>query len=147
MTKWKTEKQSASSFRVSPANETTRGRFIKRGTKKVVNRAATALPLAAQTLRTSKTFLRTKHRRLRGHMDAAQAITAVAHNHIYRILKFGHNYAEGEPSFMSSTDNITSNASKKKQLSRASNRFQYRELSQRPYCLRGERAVEGSVVP
>jgi len=91
MTKWKPENQFASWLGLNPANETTGGRVIKRGTKKVVNRAATALRLAAQTLRTSKTFLRTKHRRLRGHMDAAQAITAVAHNHIYRILKFGHN--------------------------------------------------------
>jgi len=97
MTKWKTEKQSASSFRVSPANETTRGRFIKRGTKKVVNRAATALRLAAQTLRTSKSSPGAKYRRLRGRMDAAQAITAMAHNLatlIYRILKFGHNYVD-----------------------------------------------------
>jgi transposase len=97
MSKWKTEKHFASWLGLSPTNEKTGGKVIKRGTKKVVNRASTALRLAAQTLRTSKSFLGAKYRRLRGRMDAAKAITALAHNLatlIYRMLKFGHNYTD-----------------------------------------------------
>ena len=97
MSKWKTEKNFASWLGLCPTNEKTGGKVIKRGTKKVVNRAATALRLAALTLRTSKSFLGAKYRRLRGRMDAAKAITAMAHNLarlIYRMLKFGHNYTD-----------------------------------------------------
>jgi len=63
----------------------------------MVNRAATALRLAAQNLRTSQSFLGAKYRRFRGRMDAPKAITALAHNLatlIYRMLKFGHNYTD-----------------------------------------------------
>lgn len=97
MSRWKTEKNFASWLGLSPSNEKTGGKVIHRGTKKVVNRAATALRLAAQTLRTSQSFLGAKYRRLRGRMDAPKAITALAHNLatlIYRMLKFGHNYAD-----------------------------------------------------
>lgn len=97
MSKWKTEKNFASWLGLSPTNEKTGGKIIRRGTKKVVNRAATALRLAAQTLRTSQSLLGAKYRRLRGRMDAAKAITAMAHNLatlIYRMLKFGHNYTD-----------------------------------------------------
>ena len=97
MSKWKTEKNFASWLGLSPTNEKTGGKVIRRGTKKVVSRAATALRLAAQTLRTSKSLLGAKYRRLRGRRDAAKAITAMAHNLatlIYRMLKFGHHYTD-----------------------------------------------------
>ena len=71
--------------------------MIKRGTKKVVNRAAKALRLAAQTLRTSKSALGAKYRRLRGRLDAPVAITSMAHHLarlIYRMLKFGQEYVD-----------------------------------------------------
>ena len=97
LSRWKTEKNFASWLGLSPTNEITGGKVIQRGTKKVVNRAATALRLAAQNLRTSQSFLGAKYRRFRGRMDAAKAITAMAHNLatlIYRMLKFGHNYTD-----------------------------------------------------
>ena len=97
MNRWKTEKNFASWLGLSPSNEKTGGKVIQRGTKKVVNRAATALRLAAQNLRTSQSFLGAKYRRFRGRMDAPKAITALAHNLatlIYRMLKFGHNYTD-----------------------------------------------------
>jgi transposase len=97
MSRWKTEKNFASWLGLSPSNEKTGGKVIQRGTKKVVNRATTALRLAAQNLRTSQSFLGAKYRRLRGRMDAPKAITALAHNLatlIYRMLKFGHNYTD-----------------------------------------------------
>lgn len=97
MSKWKTEKNFSSWLGLSPNNEKTGGKVIQRRTKKVVNRAATALRLAALTLRTSQSFLGAKYRRLHGRMDAAKAITALARNLatlIYRMLKFGHNYTD-----------------------------------------------------
>jgi transposase len=97
MNRWKTEKNFASWLGLSPSNEKTGGKVIQRGTKKVVNRAATALRLAAQNLRTSQSFLGAKYRRFRGRMDAPKAITALAHNLatlIYPMLKFGHNYTD-----------------------------------------------------
>lgn len=97
MSKWKTEKNFASWLGLSPSNEKTGGKVVQRRTKKVVNRAATALRLAAQSLRSSHSFLGAKYRRLRGRMDAAKAITALARNLatlIYRMLKFGYNYTD-----------------------------------------------------
>jgi transposase len=97
MSKWKTEKNFASWLGLSPDNRITGGKVIKRSTKKVVNRASSALRLAAQTLRTSKSALGAKFRRFQGRMDAPQAITAMA-NHlaklIYRMLRFGHDYVD-----------------------------------------------------
>jgi transposase len=80
MSRWKTEKNFASWLGLSPSHEKTGGKVIPRGTKKVVNRAATALRLAAQNLRTSQRFLGAKYRRFRGRLDAPKAITALAHN-------------------------------------------------------------------
>jgi transposase len=97
MSKWKTEKHFASWLGLSPDNQITGGKVIKRGTKKVVNRAATALRLAAQTLFRSKSALGAKFRRLRTRLGAPKATTAMA-NHlaklIYRMLKFGHEYVD-----------------------------------------------------
>jgi transposase len=80
MSKWKTEKHFASWLGLSPDNQITGGKVIKRGTKKVVNRAATALRLAAQTLLRSKSALGAKFRRLRTRLGAPKATTAMA-NH------------------------------------------------------------------
>ncbi|MGC1647677.1 MAG: IS110 family transposase [Candidatus Sulfotelmatobacter sp.] len=97
MSKWKTEKHFASWLGLSPDNQITGGKVIKRGTKKVVNRAATALRLAAQTLLRSQSALGAKFRRLRTRLGAPKAITAMA-NHlaklIYRMLRFGHEYVD-----------------------------------------------------
>jgi transposase len=97
MSKWQTEKNFASWLGLSPDNPKTGGKVIKRGTKKVVNRAATALRLAARSLQRSQSALGAKFRRFRSRMEAPKAITAMADQLaklMYRMLKFGGHYVD-----------------------------------------------------
>jgi transposase len=95
MSRWRTEAHFASWLGLCPNNEITGGKVIRRGTRKVLNRAAVALRVAARTLHHSKTALGAKYRRLRARLGAPKAITAMAHNLaclIYRMLRFGTEY-------------------------------------------------------
>jgi transposase len=70
---------------------------IRKGTRHVVNRAATALRLAATTLLRSQSYLGAQYRRLRAKLGAPKAITAMAHKLarlIYRMLRWGHEYVD-----------------------------------------------------
>ena len=63
----------------------------------MVNRAATALRLAATTLLRSQSYLGAQYRRLRARLGAPKAITAMAHKLarlVYRMLKWGHEYVD-----------------------------------------------------
>jgi transposase len=57
MTRWKTEAHFASWLGRCPDNRITGGKVIRKGTRHVVNRAATALRLAATTLLRSQSYL------------------------------------------------------------------------------------------
>jgi transposase len=95
MTRWPDEHHFASWLGLSPNHTITGGKVIRRGTKKVLNRAAQALRLAAQTLHRSKSYLGAKYRRLRARLDGPVAITAMAHQLarlIYRLLRYGTEY-------------------------------------------------------
>jgi transposase len=95
MTRWPDEHHFASWLGLSPDNRITGGKVIRRGTKKVLNRASHALRLAAQTLHRSKSYLGAKYRRFRARLDGPVAITAMAHQLarlIYRLLRFGTQY-------------------------------------------------------
>jgi transposase len=97
MSRWKSEKQFASWLGLCPDNRISGGKVLKRGTRHVVNRAATALRLAAWGLLRSQSALGAKFRRLRSRLGAPKAITAMAHllaRLIYRMLKFGHQYVD-----------------------------------------------------
>lgn len=97
MSRWNSEKHFASFLGLCPDNRISGGKVLKRGTRRVVNRAATALRLAAWTLLRSKSALGAKFRRLRARLGAPKAITAMAHHLarlIYRMLKFGTEYAD-----------------------------------------------------
>lgn len=97
MSAWKTEKHFGSWLGLSPDNRITGGKVFKRGTRKVVNRAATALRLAAWNLIRSQSALGAKFRRLRTRLGAPKAITAMAYHLarlLYRMLKFGHAYVD-----------------------------------------------------
>jgi transposase len=70
---------------------------IRKGTRHVINRAATALRLAATTLLRSQSYLVAQYRRLRARLGAPKAITAMAHKLarlVYRMLKWGHEYVD-----------------------------------------------------
>jgi hypothetical protein len=97
MSRWKSEKQFASWLGLCPDNRISGGKVLKRGTRQVVNRASTALRLAAWSLLRSQSALGAKFRRLRSRLGAPKAITAMAHllaRLIYRMLKFGHEYVD-----------------------------------------------------
>ncbi len=97
MSPWKTEKQFASWLGLCPDNRKSGGKILKRGTRKVINRAATALRLAAQALERSQSALGANYRRLKARLGAPKAITAMAHKLarlIYRLLKFGTQYVD-----------------------------------------------------
>jgi transposase len=95
MTRWPSEHHFSSWLGLAPNNEITGGKVIRRRTRKVLNRAARALRLAAQSLHHSHTALGAKYRRLRGKLGAPKAITAMAHHLtrlLYRMLRFGTEY-------------------------------------------------------
>lgn len=92
-----TEKHFASWLAVSPNHQITGGKVKKRGTRKVKNKAADALRVAAMTLHSSKSALGAFYRRMRARLGAPKAITATAHKLariIYNMLKYGHDYVD-----------------------------------------------------
>jgi hypothetical protein len=94
--RWKTEKHFVSWLGLCPDNRTGGGKVLKRGARHVVNRASTALRLAAWPLR-SQSALGAKFRRLRSKLGAPKSITAMAHMLArldYRMLKFGLDYVD-----------------------------------------------------
>ena len=97
MTRWKTEAHFASWLGLCPDNRISGDRVLRKGTRHVVNRAATALRLAATTLLRSQSYLGAQYRRLRSRLGAPKAITAMAHRLarlVYRMLKWGHDYVD-----------------------------------------------------
>jgi hypothetical protein len=97
MSRWQTEKNFASWLGLCPDNRVSGGKVLKRGARQVVNRAATALRLAAWSLIRSKSALGANFRRLRSRLGAPKAITAMAHKLarlVYRMLKFGADYID-----------------------------------------------------
>jgi transposase len=97
MSRWKTEAHFASWLGLCPDNRISGDKVLSRGTRHVVNRAATALRIAATTLLRSQTYLGAQYRRLRSKLGAPKAITAMAHRLarlVYRMLKYGREYVD-----------------------------------------------------
>lgn len=97
MSKFPTEKHISSWLGLSPDNRISGDKVLKRKTKRVNNRSATALRLAATTLIKSKSALGAYHRRMRARLGAPKAITATAHKLcriVYRMLKYGEEYVD-----------------------------------------------------
>jgi transposase len=97
MSKWKTEAHFASWLGLCPDNRISGDKVPSRGTRRVVNRAATALRQAANTLIRSRSYLGAQYRRLRTKLGAPKAITAMAHRLarlVYRMLKYGQQYVD-----------------------------------------------------
>jgi transposase len=97
MSRWKTEAHFSSWLGLCPDNRTSGDKVLARGTRRVINRAATALRMAAVTLMRSRTYLGAQYRRLRTKLGAPKAITAMAHRLarlVYRMLKYGQRYID-----------------------------------------------------
>jgi transposase len=97
MSRWQDEHRFASWLGLCPDNRITGGKVLRRGTRRVVNRAATALRIAAMTLLRSQSYLGAQYRRFRSKLGAPKAITAMAHKLallVYRMLRWGHEYVD-----------------------------------------------------
>ena len=97
MSRWKTESHFASWLGLCPDNRVSGDKVLARGTRRVVNHAATALRQAANTLIRSRSYLGAQYRRLRTKLGAPKAITAMAHRLarlVYRMLKYGQAYVD-----------------------------------------------------
>jgi len=81
-----------------PDNDISGGKILWTGTRKVKNRLAGALRMAAQSLQASQSALGQFYRRTRAKLGAPKAITAAAHKLariIYHMLKTRESYDEG----------------------------------------------------
>jgi transposase len=97
MSRWETERHFVSWIGLSPRNDLSGGKVLNRKTRKVVSRLATALRLAATTLRQSDSYLGAQFRRFRTRLGAPKAITAMASKLarlIYRMLRYGQEYVD-----------------------------------------------------
>ncbi len=97
MSRFPSEAHFASFLGLCPNNQITGGKVLRRGTKHVQNRAATALRMAATSLWRSKTYLGAKFRRLRARLGAPKAITAMPHmlaRLVYLMLRYGEQYVD-----------------------------------------------------
>jgi transposase len=99
MSKWRHEKAFASWLGLCPHNKVSGQRVLSARTRKVNNRAATTLRLAAMMLGKTDTPLGAFYRRKRAQLGAPKAITATARKLaclIYRLIKAGQGYQEGD---------------------------------------------------
>jgi len=90
-----TAKHFASWLGLCPDNRVSGGRVLSAKTRKVRNRAADALRLAAQSLHHSHSVLGDFYRRMRARLGAPKAITATAHKLarlLYHLLTTGQAY-------------------------------------------------------
>jgi transposase len=97
LSRFATEKHFSSWLGLCPNHQISGGKVLRRRTRRVRNRAAQALRVAAQSLHKSKTALGAYYRRMRGRLGPAKAITATAHKLailIYRMFRHGMTYVE-----------------------------------------------------
>lgn len=97
MTKWRNAKAFVSWLGLSPNNKISGQRVLSSRTRKVVNRAATTLRLAAMVLGKTNTLLGSFYRRKRAQFGAPKAMTATARKLgclIYHLIKKGQGYKE-----------------------------------------------------
>ncbi len=97
MSRFPTIKHFTSWLGLCPGTKITGGKMMSGKTKRVVNRAAQALRMAAAALRTSQSALGAYYRRMCARMDKPKAITAAAHKLarlIYTMLTKGEEYTD-----------------------------------------------------
>lgn len=95
MSHFPSEKNFASWLALCPNNRITGGRIRSRRTRRVANRAADALRVAAQALHRSDSALGSYYRQMKARHGAGKATTATAHKLarlFYRLMKHGEAY-------------------------------------------------------
>lgn len=97
MSRWKTEKHFCSWLGLAPNVFKSGGKVLGRRGRRVVNRAAQILRMAAHSLYRSNCALGAYYRSLKGRLGPAKAIKATAHKlaqHVYRALRYGSAYVD-----------------------------------------------------
>lgn len=97
MTPWRTEHHFVSWLRLSPDNQISGDRVIRKGRLPTNNRLTVALRMAASSLRKSQSYLGAQFRRLRTRLGAPIAIKAMAAKLarlIYRMLRYGMEFID-----------------------------------------------------
>ena len=98
MSRFPTENDFASWLGLTPSEPLSGGKIVGRGRRKVQNRAASALRMAASTLLNSKSYLGGRYRHLRRQLPTlAAAVKAMAHYLallIYRLLTKGQDWVD-----------------------------------------------------
>lgn len=100
MSKWRSAKAFCSWLGLCPANKISGGKVLDSRTRKVVNRVATALRLAAQSTGRTDTCLGIFYRRKRAQLGAPKATTATARKLaclLYHLLKDKEPYQDPDP--------------------------------------------------
>jgi transposase len=102
MRNWETEDHFVSWLRLCPDNRISGDKIIGKGRLPTNNRVSIALKMAANNLRTSKTYLGAQFRRLRSRLDTPVAIKAMAAKLarlVYRMLRYGMKYEDQGAAF------------------------------------------------
>lgn len=97
MSRFPSARHFASWLGLCPGTKITGGKIMSGKTKRVANRAAQALRLAAAALRSSQSALGAYFRRMSARMDKPKAVTAAAHKLarlIYTMLTKGEEYTD-----------------------------------------------------
>ena len=92
-----TAKHFASWLGLCPGSRISGGKVLSSKTRTVVNRAATALRVAAQSVASSKSAIGAFYRRKKAQLGAPKAITATAHKLariFYHLWKYGESYVD-----------------------------------------------------
>ena len=93
----------ASWLQLAPKQDITAGKVIRKVRAKGRQRVASALRMSAETLSRSESYLGARYRKLRGRMDGAKAVKAMARYLaclVYRVLTKGQAYVDrGEKYF------------------------------------------------
>ena len=102
MSNWETEDHFVSWLRLCPDNRISGDKIMGKGRLPTNNRVSIALKMAANNLRTSKTYLGAQFRRLRSRLDTPVAIKAMAAKLarlVYRMLRYGMKYVDRGAAF------------------------------------------------
>ena len=100
MSKWRSARAFCSWLGLCPGNKISGGKVLDSRTRKVVNRVATALRLAAQSAGRTDTCLGIFYRRKKAHLGAPKATTATARKLaclLYHLLKNKEPYQDPDP--------------------------------------------------
>lgn len=95
LSRFPSEKHFCSWLGLCPDNRISGGKVLSSRTRRVVNRVADALRMAATALERSPSALGSFYRRMKARLGAAEGVTATAHKLariIYRLLKHGEAY-------------------------------------------------------